>query len=97
MSRLVIIVGSTRPGRAGQAVADWFIEQFAQLKTVVTALRMVPIVESVNIPFFTERIDDSGEFHPNEVTEHAADAVLDELARLDSALRPLRKARQQAA
>jgi NAD(P)H-dependent FMN reductase len=193
MPRLVVIVGSTRPGRAGEPVAAWFIEQarqdgvfavdvadlaeidlpmldepehprlgryqhqhtkdwsaridlcdaiviitpeynhgypatvknaldclhgewadkpigfvsyggvsggtraVAQLKTVVTALRMVPVVEAVNIPFFTDRIDDTGEFHPNKVTEKAADALLDELARMETALRPLREAKRHAA
>jgi NAD(P)H-dependent FMN reductase len=60
------------------------------LKPVFGALRMVPVTDSVNIPFFAQFIDDDGVFVPNEVTEAAAKAVLDELARYASALRGLR-------
>jgi NAD(P)H-dependent FMN reductase len=68
-----------------------------QLKQVVTTLRMVPVVESVNIPFHSQFIDDEGRVHANETMEQAADAMLDELARLDSALRPLRRQDRRAA
>jgi NAD(P)H-dependent FMN reductase len=67
-----------------------------QLKQVVTALRMVPVVESVNIPFHTQFIQD-GEVQANETMEKAADAMLDELSRLDAALRPLRRQDRRAA
>src|SRR3954451_20261926 len=60
-----------------------------QLKQVVTTLRMLPVVESVNIPFFSQFLDDEGRVQANEVMETSADAMLDELARLESALRPL--------
>jgi hypothetical protein len=52
---------------------------------------MVPVLESVNIPFHTQFIRD-GRFHANEVLEQAVTAMLDELLRLDAALRPLRAA-----
>ncbi len=60
------------------------------LKPVLSALRMVPVTEAVNIPFFTQFIDDDDVFHPNEVTAGAATAMLDEIARYDGALRTLR-------
>ena len=60
-----------------------------QLKQVVTTLRMVPVFDSVNIPFHTQLIND-GRFQANEVLEQAASAMLDELLRVDGALRPLR-------
>lgn len=60
-----------------------------QLKQVLTTLRMVPVVDSVNIPFHIQFIS-GGEFRANEALEQAADAMLDELARVDSALRSLR-------
>ncbi len=63
-----------------------------QLKQVVTALRMLPVAESVNIPFYTQFIDSDGALQPNEVMEQAAGAMLDELARTEAALRPLRSA-----
>jgi NAD(P)H-dependent FMN reductase len=68
-----------------------------QLKQVVTALKMVPTTEAVAIPFHTQFIDDDGRVQANEVMEDAADAMLDELARVESALRPLRTAAAHAA
>jgi len=62
-----------------------------QLKQVLTALKMVPVLESVNIPFHAQFIRD-GRFHANDVLEQAATAMLDELLRIDGALRPLRAA-----
>jgi NAD(P)H-dependent FMN reductase len=61
-----------------------------QLKQVVTTLRMLPVLESVNIPFHTQFIDDSGRVQANETMELAADAMLAELVRTEAALRPLR-------
>jgi NAD(P)H-dependent FMN reductase len=67
-----------------------------QLKQVITTLKMVPVFESVNIPFHAQFIRD-GQFHANEVLDQAADAMLDELLRLDCALAPLREATTSAA
>jgi NAD(P)H-dependent FMN reductase len=67
-----------------------------QLKQVVTTLRMVPVVESVNIPSFAQFLDD-GRVQANEVMETSADAMIDELARLEGALRPLRAAARRVA
>jgi NAD(P)H-dependent FMN reductase len=61
-----------------------------QLKQVVTTLRMLPVTDSVNIPFYNQFLDSDGVFQPNEVLEQAADAMLDELVRTEAALRPLR-------
>ena len=66
------------------------------LKPVVSALRMVPVVENVNIPFHPQFIKD-GELEPNETTTQAADAMVDELVRVEAALRPLRRADRRAA
>jgi NAD(P)H-dependent FMN reductase len=59
-----------------------------QLKQVVTALKMIPIAESVNIPFFSQFIDDSGTVRPNDLMTRSADAMLDELARVTALVRP---------
>jgi NAD(P)H-dependent FMN reductase len=61
-----------------------------QLKQVVTTLSMLPLFEAVSIPFHTQFIDDEGKVQANEVMEQAAVAMLDELVRTDTALRPLR-------
>jgi NAD(P)H-dependent FMN reductase len=59
-----------------------------QLKQVVTALKMVPVGESVNIPFFPQFIDEAGKVRPNDAMTRAADAMLDELIRITTLLRP---------
>ncbi|MGA2924722.1 MAG: hypothetical protein ABSG43_01820 [Solirubrobacteraceae bacterium] len=38
-----------------------------QLKQVITAVEMTPIVEAVNIPFDTQFIGEDGSLNPNEV------------------------------
>lgn len=63
------------------------------LKQVVTTLRMTPIPEAVSIPFVAHLIGEDGALHANEVMESAATAMLDELARVEAALRPLRTGR----
>ena len=68
-----------------------------QLKQVVTALRMLPLTDAVNIPFHTQFLDDDGRVQANEVMEQAADVMLDELVRVAETLRPLREAVEQPA
>ena len=60
------------------------------LKQVLSALKVVPVLDSVNIPFIREKLDEDGRLKPNEIMEQAAAAMLDELARWAQALRPLR-------
>ena len=60
------------------------------LKLVLTTLKMTPLFEAVSIPFVTQFIDEQGNFQANELIEHAADAMFDELVRVSEALRPLR-------
>jgi NAD(P)H-dependent FMN reductase len=67
-----------------------------QLKQVVTTLKMVPIFESVSIPFHPQFIDDEGRVQANEVMEQAATGLLDELLRTDTALRTLRAPHEAA-
>jgi NAD(P)H-dependent FMN reductase len=61
-----------------------------QLKQVVAAIKLVAVVEAVNIPFVAQFIDSQGVVQANEVMEQAARAMLDELVRVQAALRPLR-------
>jgi NAD(P)H-dependent FMN reductase len=60
------------------------------LKQVLTALKMVPVVEAVNIPFVRELLDEDGRLKPTEAMEASATAMLDELLRWTESLRPLR-------
>lgn len=64
----------------------------AALKPVLSALRMVPVVEAATIPFFQQFLTDGDEFVPNEQLEAGGKAMLDELLRLTTALRTLRPA-----
>jgi hypothetical protein len=57
---------------------------------VLTALRMVPVVEAATIPFFTQFLTEDGRFEPNEQLTTGGNAMLDELLRITTALRPLR-------
>ena len=59
-----------------------------QLKQVVMALRMVPVVEAVNVPFAAQFLDDAREVRPNDIMNSSADAMLAELARMTTRLRP---------
>jgi len=45
----------------------------------------------VSIPFVQQFIDDQGEVQANEIMEITATALLDELQRVEAALRPLRQ------
>jgi NAD(P)H-dependent FMN reductase len=60
------------------------------LKQVVTALKMMPVVESVNIPFFMKHIDEQGNFNAEEGLVQAAEGMLRELARWAEALKEMR-------
>jgi NAD(P)H-dependent FMN reductase len=62
-------------------------------KQIVTALKMMPMVEAVNIPFVGNFVTD-GVFHPNDPMDRSAVALLDELARWTAAMQPMQ---QQAA
>jgi NAD(P)H-dependent FMN reductase len=69
-----------------------------QLQQVVTAVKLTPVIEQVNIPFYQQFIDeDDGEVHANEVMAGAVVAMLDQLVRLEALLRPLREEAQAQA
>ncbi len=63
------------------------------LKQVVTTLKMVPMTDSVNIPFVQQFLDEERRLQPNDIMQGAATAMLDELVRWDGALRGLRDPR----
>lgn len=65
-------------------------------KQLAVALKMMPIPEAVNVPFFAQHLDrEAGTFDPGEVQEQAAGVMLDELLRWAEALRPLRERQQR--
>lgn len=61
-----------------------------QLKQIVTALNMMPIAASVNIPFFTKHIDASGKFSGDETLTKSLNGMVAELEKWAAALPPLR-------
>lgn len=63
-----------------------------QLKPVLAALRMVPMVEAVPIPFVQQHLTEEQRFAATDALDEAATAMLDALARWTEALRPLRVA-----
>ena len=58
-------------------------------KLMVTGFKMMPMVEAVNIPFYTQLME-NGIFKGNEVHDKAVPVMLDELLRWANALKPLR-------
>lgn len=60
------------------------------IKPLVTSLKIVPIVEAVNVPFFAHMISD-GRFMPNPPTETGAGLMLAELKKWAAALKPMRQ------
>jgi len=62
------------------------------LKQVLTALRIMPVTDAVNIPFVTQFLNDERVIVANDVMTEAAGAMLDELVVVEAALRPLRAA-----
>jgi NAD(P)H-dependent FMN reductase len=60
------------------------------LRLALLGLRVVPVFESVYIPFVSQALDD-GRFQANESVERAAATMFDELARYACALRVLRE------
>jgi NAD(P)H-dependent FMN reductase len=61
------------------------------VKQVVSGVNMVPAGDAVSIPFVRQFIDDDQRLQPNDTMEEAAPALLDELARLEHALREMRE------
>ena len=62
-----------------------------QLQQVVTAVKLTPVIEQVNIPFYQQFIADDGEVHANEVMEQAVVAMLEQIVKLEALLRPVRE------
>lgn len=60
------------------------------LKQVVTAQRMMPIPESVHLPFFTNYINEQDGFVPDDTIRKAADTMFAELLKWTAALKNMR-------
>lgn len=62
------------------------------LKQVVTTVKLVPVFESVNIPFVQQILDQDGRVEPTPIMNSSARAMLDELSRWTDPLRSMRSA-----
>lgn len=62
-----------------------------QLKQVVTAQKMMPVTESVNIPFFSRHINEQGVFVADDALKNSADAMFTELEKWAAAMKPMRE------
>ncbi len=72
-------IGPTGGIRAAQAA-----------KLLVTTMKMMPMLEGVMVPMASEQINDNGGFSSNELIDHSARTMLDELLRWADALKPMR-------
>lgn len=61
-------------------------------KPLLTSVKVMPIPETVSLPFFPNLIDAEGNFKPEEAVRAAAATMLDELHRWSVALKPMRGA-----
>ncbi len=61
------------------------------LKQVLSAFDMPVISNAVSIPFIARRRNDDGSLDANDKMDDAAGSLLDELARWEQALRPMRE------
>jgi NAD(P)H-dependent FMN reductase len=61
------------------------------LKQVLTALKIMPVPEAVNIPFVTQHLDEDRRFKSTEMMDASATAMLDEVLKWTESLAPLRE------
>ncbi|WP_224994646.1 NADPH-dependent FMN reductase [Cesiribacter sp. SM1] len=66
------------------------------LRADLTTLRVVPVYEMVNLPFFAQFINDLQEFVPSEVTQKAAEAMLNELFRWTKGMKLIKENKETA-
>ena len=59
-------------------------------KQLVTTLKMMPMVEGVAVPMVGKSLDEQGGFVSNELIDHSAQQMLDELSKWTGALASLR-------
>jgi NAD(P)H-dependent FMN reductase len=61
------------------------------LKADLSTLKMVPITESVNFPFFEHNINDDNDFEVNEISMKAATTMLNQLIRWTKGLKIIKE------
>jgi NAD(P)H-dependent FMN reductase len=61
------------------------------IKPLVTSVRIVPLTEAVNVPFFAQHINAEGQFTATPQIEAGAKAMLDELKKWTLGLKAMRQ------
>jgi NAD(P)H-dependent FMN reductase len=60
------------------------------IKQVASAVKMVPVVEAVNVPFFTKYIDEQNKFNADDGINKAAEGMFKELLKWTESLQQMR-------
>jgi NAD(P)H-dependent FMN reductase len=60
------------------------------LKNDLASFKIVPLTEAVNIPFFTEHINENDTFEPTEIAVKAAGAMLKQIVRWTKGLKTIK-------
>jgi NAD(P)H-dependent FMN reductase len=77
-------------GFVGYGGVSGGLRSVQSVKPQVTTLKMMPMVEGVAIPMVATHIQENGDFTSNDLIDASATALLDELLRWATALKPLR-------
>ncbi|MDQ2720930.1 MAG: NAD(P)H-dependent oxidoreductase [Bacteroidota bacterium] len=59
-------------------------------KQVITAAKMMPLAEGVNLPFFAKHIDENGKFVPDPEADKSVETLLQELLKWTEVLKTMR-------
>src|SRR5712671_706768 len=105
MLRIAIIIGSTRPGRKGEAVYREWVNKAAgfiayggvsgaraveNLRLIMGELQVATVRAQVGLSMFTD-FESFSVFKPAPMQEKHVHAMLDQVVAWSGALRPLRK------
>jgi NAD(P)H-dependent FMN reductase len=101
MTRIGVILGSTRPGRRGEQVARWAMGVVSygavggaraaeHLRLIAGELQMADVRTNVALSLFTD-FENFAELAPGPHQAQALDTLLGEVVRWSEALAPLRQ------
>lgn len=89
MIRIAVILGSTRPGRRGEQVAHWVMDEAAEhLRLIAGELQMADVRTNVALSLFTD-FENFTELVPGPHQAQTLDTLLGEVIRWREALAPL--------
>jgi NAD(P)H-dependent FMN reductase len=71
---IAVILGSTRPGRAGESVANWFMEQTKTVSTKDATFTLIDL-KDINLPMLDEPMPPIMHQYTNEHTKKWAETI----------------------